>query len=71
MDLQMPVMDGYEATSKLRSDLRYLDLPIFAMTAHAFFEERKRCRIIGMNGHISKPIDPDSLHNACALLHKF
>jgi signal transduction histidine kinase/DNA-binding response OmpR family regulator len=66
MDLQMPVMDGYEATSKLRSDLRYLDLPIVAMTAHAFFEERERCRIIGMNGHISKPIDPDDFYGTLA-----
>jgi signal transduction histidine kinase/DNA-binding response OmpR family regulator/HPt (histidine-containing phosphotransfer) domain-containing protein len=66
MDLQMPVMDGYEATRQLRSDSRYLDLPIVAMTAHAFFEERERCRIIGMNGHISKPIDPDDFYSVLA-----
>jgi signal transduction histidine kinase/CheY-like chemotaxis protein/HPt (histidine-containing phosphotransfer) domain-containing protein len=64
MDLQMPVMDGYEAARRLRADSRYLDLPIVAMTAHAFFEERERCRLIGMNGHISKPIDPDDFYSA-------
>lgn len=66
MDLQMPVMDGYEATRIIRSDSRYHDLPIVAMTAHAFFEERERCRIIGMNGHISKPIDPEEFCNMLA-----
>ncbi|MDR3153443.1 MAG: response regulator [Deltaproteobacteria bacterium] len=57
MDLQMPVMDGYEATRRIRADPAYKDLPIIAMTAHAFAEERDRCFAIGMNGHLSKPID--------------
>ena len=66
MDLQMPVMDGYEATRLLRLDERHLDLPIVAMTAHAMPDERQRCQMLGMNGHISKPIDPQSLYDLLA-----
>src|SRR5206468_7140188 len=58
MDLQMPVMDGYQATAKIRSDARFNALPIYAMTAHATLEERDRCLARGMNGHIAKPVDP-------------
>jgi HPt (histidine-containing phosphotransfer) domain-containing protein len=58
MDLQMPVMDGHQATSKIRSDPRFTALPIYAMTAHATLEERNFCLANGMSGHISKPIDP-------------
>ena len=61
MDLQMPEMDGYQATAKLRSDARFAALPIIAMTAHATIEERQRCLDAGMNDHVSKPIDPDNL----------
>ncbi|HMF99899.1 MAG TPA: response regulator, partial [Gemmatimonadaceae bacterium] len=61
MDLQMPEMDGYQATAKLRSDARFASLPIIAMTAHATIEERQRCLASGMNDHISKPIDPSAL----------
>lgn len=66
MDLQMPVMDGYEATRLLRLDDRHLELPIIAMTAHAMPDERQRCQVLGMNGHISKPIDPDMLYETLA-----
>jgi signal transduction histidine kinase/DNA-binding response OmpR family regulator/HPt (histidine-containing phosphotransfer) domain-containing protein len=62
MDLQMPVMDGYEATRVLRLDSRYVNLPIVAMTAHAMADERERCQVLGMNGHVSKPIDPEMLY---------
>ncbi len=61
MDLQMPEMDGYQATAKIRSEARFAKLPIIAMTAHATMEEKQRCLAAGMNDHISKPIDPDAL----------
>jgi signal transduction histidine kinase/CheY-like chemotaxis protein/ligand-binding sensor domain-containing protein/HPt (histidine-containing phosphotransfer) domain-containing protein len=61
MDLQMPVMNGYEATAEIRRDPRFANLPILAMTAHAFLQERERCLAIGMNDFISKPIQPENL----------
>jgi signal transduction histidine kinase/DNA-binding response OmpR family regulator/HPt (histidine-containing phosphotransfer) domain-containing protein len=61
MDLQMPEMDGYQATAKLRSEPRFHSLPIIAMTAHATIEERDRCLATGMIDHVSKPIDPAML----------
>ncbi len=61
MDLQMPEMDGYQATANLRGDARFDGLPIIAMTAHATLEERQRCLAAGMNEHISKPIEPEVL----------
>jgi CheY-like chemotaxis protein len=61
MDLQMPVMDGYEATRRIRGDPRFRDLPIIAMTAHALTGERARCRAAGMSDHIAKPIDLERL----------
>lgn len=61
MDMQMPVMDGIEATEAIRSDERFGDLPIIAMTANAMAADRKRCLDAGMNDHIGKPIDPDTL----------
>jgi signal transduction histidine kinase/DNA-binding response OmpR family regulator len=61
MDLQMPEMDGYDATRLLRSDPHFQEIPIIAMTAHILAEERQRCLEAGMKDHISKPIDPDTL----------
>ena len=61
MDLQMPQMDGYQATGVLRRDPRFKDLPIIAMTAHALVEERQKCEDAGMNDHVAKPIDPENL----------
>jgi CheY-like chemotaxis protein len=58
MDLQMPVMDGHQATRRIRADARFAGLPIIAMTAHATVEEREACLANGMNGHIAKPIEP-------------
>jgi two-component system sensor histidine kinase/response regulator len=66
MDLQMPEMDGYQATAKLRSDTRFATLPIVAMTAHATVEERQRCLAAGMNDHVAKPIDPGNLFDTLA-----
>jgi two-component system sensor histidine kinase/response regulator len=70
MDLQMPEMDGYQATAKLRADPRFAVLPIIAMTAHATIEERQRCIASGMNDHISKPIDPANLFETVGRFYK-
>lgn len=61
MDLQMPIMDGYEATRIIRSEPRFNDLPIIAMTAHAMTDVKEKCLSIGMNGYVAKPIDTDEL----------
>lgn len=61
MDIQMPVMDGYEASWLIRRQHHFDHLPIMAMTAHAMTDEKEHCLAIGMNDHISKPIDPSTL----------
>ncbi|MBO6107918.1 MAG: amino acid permease [Eubacterium sp.] len=57
MDIQMPVMDGYEATQMIRAGEENSDIPIIAMTANAFSEDIKKAHDSGMNGHVAKPID--------------
>jgi CheY-like chemotaxis protein len=57
MDIQMPVMDGYVATSIVREHLKLTDLPIIAMTANAMASDREACISAGMNEHIGKPFD--------------
>jgi PAS domain S-box-containing protein len=64
MDVQMPVMDGYTATLKIREDPRFTDLPVLAMTANATSEDRDKSLAHGMNDHIAKPISPDILFAA-------
>lgn len=61
MDIQMPEMDGYQATRAIRRDLGKTELPIVAMTAHAMTGDRERCLQVGMDDHISKPLNPDEL----------
>ena len=64
MDIQMPVMSGYEAAGEIRKDERFKDLPIIAMTAHAMAGDERKSLEAGMNGHVTKPIDPDQLFTA-------
>ena len=61
MDIQMPEMDGYEATRRIRATPWGASLPIVAMTAHAMEEERRKALETGMDSHVTKPIDPDVL----------
>jgi len=58
MDVRMPEMDGIEATQRIRSDPRFRDLPIVAMTANARTEDREECLAAGMTNFISKPVEP-------------
>jgi two-component system sensor histidine kinase/response regulator len=61
MDMQMPKMDGIAATSAIRALPRGAEVPIVAMTANAFEDDRRRCLDAGMNDHIAKPVDPETL----------
>ena len=65
MDIQMPNMDGYKATQIIRRlpDKQKADIPIIAMTANAFEEDRKTAFRVGMNGHIAKPMQIEALKN--------
>lgn len=67
MDLNMPVMDGYEAASFIRRQL-HLAVPIIAMTATSFKEEKDRCIEAGMNDYLTKPLDFDDLYKRMARL---
>ncbi len=62
MDMKMPVMDGLEATRAIRQSPGMSAIPILAMTANAFNEDRDRCLAAGMDDHIGKPVTPDALY---------
>ncbi len=66
MDIQMPMMDGYEATQRIRQDPRFQELPIIAMTAHAMKGDREKSLAAGMNDHINKPIRSKELFTTLA-----
>ncbi|MDF3935792.1 CHASE domain-containing protein [Pseudomonas citronellolis] len=68
MDVQMPDIDGLEATRRIRADGRFATLPIIAMTANAAQADREQCLAAGMDDHIAKPIDKERLV-ACLLAH--
>ena len=63
MDIQMPVMDGYDAAARIRrmKDEKKASIPIIAMTANAFAEDRQKAISMGMNDHVAKPIDMNVL----------
>ena len=63
MDIQMPILNGYETTKKIRQmeDRKKAEIPILAMTANAFSEDRQAALEAGMNDHVAKPIDMNKL----------
>ena len=66
MDIQMPVMDGMEAVTRLREEERRTGahVPVIALTAHAMKDDEAQCIAAGMDGYVSKPIDPADLYAA-------
>ena len=63
MDVQMPVLNGLDASREIRRQPRLMQLPIIAMTANAFNEDREQCLAAGMNDHVGKPVAPEALYS--------
>lgn len=63
MDCNMPVMDGYETSRRMRDDSRWQHIPIIALTANALHEDRQRCEDAGMNDYLSKPFKREDLQH--------
>jgi len=70
MDIRMPVLDGYTTTKRIRGMKRAdaKSIKIIAMTADAFLDDVHKCIDVGMNGHVSKPIDPNQLYEEIAAM---
>ncbi|MEN9865751.1 MAG: hypothetical protein RL748_1341, partial [Pseudomonadota bacterium] len=66
MDLEMPEMDGHQASRAIRADSQFASLPIIAMTAHALADVREQCLQEGMQDYLTKPINPDHLYHTLA-----
>ncbi len=64
MDMDMPIMDGYEATQTIRELKQFEKLPIIALTAHSSPQDKDKCLSLGMNGHVAKPVKPDTLYDS-------
>ena len=66
MDVQMPKMDGYSATKQIRTlpNNKIANIPIIAMSANAFEEDKRKAALAGMNGYVSKPVDINAILNA-------
>ena len=63
MDIQMPEMDGYQATRKIRENTKFDHIPIIAMTANAMTSDIEQCKAVGMIAHIAKPFEEEDMIN--------
>jgi CheY-like chemotaxis protein len=72
MDLQMPIMDGYQTTVAIRNlgSEKFSNLPIIALTASAMLDIKDQAFVVGMNDYISKPFNPDELYKKIAMYTK-